>query len=251
MLSGYLNKDQVYEMVMENQYSYPEYKYRGRCFSGEFKNSFHLPALSLPGGDLGELAILQSTALTFGFEIDMNKATEVLFQLTCGNEHLTSLSAKDELATCDYFRHLAANIASYNLDKPSLDMLYKLYATLLPDFNIPSDRSHSHEHAVIIFESSQGLYPQYTFESYEGTYESHLLIFHKTLVDLRHRELAKKFVDKKIVELYGGLDVDYLYEVLSDTTEVHLYETVRRIDTKLPIFTVSVDEKQKIIVNQL
>lgn len=251
MVNGYLSKEQVYEIVSENQYSFPEFKFRGRCFSGEFKNSFHLPALALPGGDLGELAILLSTAVSYGFEININKAAEELFQLTGGNEHLSSSIAKSELSSCAYFKHLFSNTASYNLNEESLEIFYKQVKHFLPDFQVPKDRSYTHEHAVLILEASQGLYPQYTLETYEGSFESRILVFHKTLVDLRHKELSRKLVEKKIVTLYDDLDADYLYEVLSETAETHLYETIRFIDPKLPIYSVTIDAEGDISVELL
>ena len=251
MVRGYLSSEQVYEIVSENRYSFPDFKFRGRCFSGEFKNSFHLPALALPGGDLGELAILQATAMTYGFELDLNKAAEELFQLTGGNEHLTTLTAKSELSSCRYFKHLFSDTASYNLDEKSLEVFYAETKKILPDFQIPEERSYTHEHAVLILEASQGLYPQYTFETYEGTFESRILVFHKTLIDLRHKELAGKLLEKRIVKLFDNLDEDYLYEVLSEVTENHLYETIRFIDPKLPIYSVAVNEQEDISIKLL
>ncbi len=250
MLSGYLSKDQVYEIVKENQYSICEPKLLGRCFLGEFKNTSDLPALSLPGGDLGELAILLSTAQNYGFEIDLNKAADELFQLTGGNKHLISESAKNELKTCPYFRHIFEDAASYNLDPASLESLLKILKSFVPEFEIPAQRRYIHEHAFLIFESSQGLYPQYSFETMEGSLESRILVLHKTLVDERHKLLAQKLIDNKCVQLYDNLDCDYLYEVLSETTEVHMYETVRFIDPKLPIYSVKINEKQDISIEQ-
>ncbi|CAN5163376.1 hypothetical protein BH09PAT2_BH09PAT2_10740 [soil metagenome] len=251
MIGQYLTNDQVHEIVSENQYSIPEHKYRGRCFSGEFKNSFHLPALALPGGDLGQLAILLSAAVGYGFEIDMNKAAGELFQLTQGNEHLSNSTAKFELNNCAYFQHLVKNASSYNLDPPSLELLQAQIQKIVPGFEAKNKHTHSHEHALLILESSQGLYPQYTFETYQGTTESRVLIFHKTLVDLRHKVLAKMLVEKQIVTLYEDLDEDYLYEVLSETAELHLFETTNFIDPKLPIYTAKIDKEQNISIKLL
>ncbi len=251
MVSRYLNSDQVYTLVSENLYSFPEYKFQGRCFSGEFKNSFHLPALSIPGGDWGELAILLAAADTYGFEIDINKAAQELFQLSGGNKHLLTQDAKNELSTCDHLRHMFENMASYNLKQSSLDLLYGEIRQLIPDFHIPKKRRHVYEHALLIFEASQGLYPQYSFETYDGSFEARVLVFHKTLVDLRHRELSSKLLGKKIVTLYDDLDADYLYQVISEITEIHLYETMHFIDPDIPLFLVKVNADQDITVSLL
>lgn len=251
MLSSYLSQEQVYEIVNENRYPISEPKLRGRCFSGEFKNEKNLPGLSLPGGDLGQLVILFSTAQNYGFEIDMNKAAGELFQLAGGNEHLHTSSAKSELKNCSYFKHLFEDVASYNLGTDFLPNFADLITSVVPFFETPKNRNYLHEHAVLLFESSQGLYPQYTFKTYEGTFDSRILILHKTLVDERHRILSQKLLESKSVTLYDNLEADYLYEVLSETMEMHLYETVRFIDSKLPIYSVKVSEDNDITINQL
>lgn len=251
MLSSYLSREQVYEIANENRYAISEPKLRGRCFSGEFRNEKNLPALSLPGGDLGQLSILFSTAQNYGFEIDMNKAAGELFQLTGGNEHLNTVSAKSELKNCSYFKHFFEDIASYNLEPDFLPNFEDVITSVVPTFERPKNRNYLHEHAVLIFESSEGLYPQYTYETYDGTFDSRILILHKTLVDERHRLLSQKLLDSKSVTLYDNLDADYLYEVLSETLENHLYETIRFIDSKLPIYSVKVSDNNDITINQL
>jgi hypothetical protein len=57
-------------------------------------------------------------------------------------------------------------------------------------------------------------------------------------VNERHRLIAKKLIEERAVKFFPDCDEEYLFEALSETTENHLFETLKRLASGLPIFEV-------------
>ena len=98
---------------------------------------------------------------------------------------------------------------------------------------------------------NRSIWPQFSIETPEGRKDIHILIYHKTFADKRRKAYSSLLFKEKILKLYEGLDEEYLYEVLSETMDNHLYITTNHIDPTLPIFSANFDEKGKCVVLQL
>lgn len=251
-----LNKDQVYELVSDNLYSVPENsRYISRDISGRYYNTSGLPALALPGGDLGELAVLYGTARSFGFEINHEKALQVLIELIGGVQNFSLVNEKS-FKQDDAYRHFYLNYIKnepeiFSLDRQDIDYLEKQRSYLMKKGARETIFTNKpHESAVIILKGSCGIYPQYEIKLEGGQVKVQIYIYHQTFINLRRKIFAKELVAKQAVTLFEGCDEEYLYQVLSDTAENHLFETLKKEAAGLPLFQVIVDN-DKIKVEEI
>ena len=236
MSTKYLSDRDVEEFVIHNRYSLSGDEFEARCFSSDYPNIPTTPGLAIPGGDVGELAILLAAANSHGFNVNLSKAIEALFKLTGQNKQLHMESANHKLNRCMHTKYMLENAASYNLNPTDIDALKHTMSKWDKNY-IEIDFSYSFsERAAIIFEATKSLYPQYLFKT--QYWQSHVGVFilHKSCVDKRHKLFSEMLVQEKAVELSNGLDSDYVYDALSENTDIHFFETLRRIDPQLPIF---------------
>jgi hypothetical protein len=217
-MSPRLTSDQIEELVSNNLYTYKGNPYIARCFHSDYANSPNLPALSLPGGDIGEIAILIAASLTAGFTINLGKAVNTLYEL----------------------------IEAYDIDQKAQNELVELKKTLGPSGKSKSTYTQSELNACVMIEADYGLFPHYAFNSTEGGMNANILIFQKTFINRRHRKLCKLWVANGSVELFAGLDSDYLYEIISEITENHLFQTLKLSYSNLPLYFASVSPDKKI-----
>ncbi len=249
-MKTYLNNSQVEELTRANLYTYTGNPYKARCFSADYSNNPNLPALSIPGGDIGELAILISASITYGFELNVTKATTTLLSLIEGKENATFNYLKEHtIDSCIYLNHLLESASDYGIDEQGIHDLLKATKILGLSEGFKPSEKEDYENACIIIEAEYGLFPNYTFDSGEGRLNAKVLLFNKTYIDRRHTELSKLLVKNNAVKLFAGLDESYLYQILSETAETHLFETLKKRDTALPIYAVSVLPSGKISIN--
>ncbi len=241
-----LTTDQIQELVSRNRYPVdPSKKFLSRCIDGRYKNEEDLQALAFPGADVGELALLLAMANVYGCKIDLEKASKCLIELVGGEKnfsmHTDHHGDKNKTASgCGHFQQINLNPKAYSLKKDQLNAIQKK----IDDFKrkktpeIVLEGEHL-EGAVLIVSGNFGVFPRFKFKTERAVEEVEVFVYHQTLVDARHKALAKKLFDDNAVELVQGCDAEYLYEVLSETAENHMMETVKRLAKDLPIYQVN------------
>ncbi len=248
-MKTYLTDSQVEELINNNLYHYAGNIFRARCFSADYSNSPELPVLSMPGGDIGQIAILIAASSTYGFELNITPAVNILLKLTEGKENSTFKALKEHpLELCHYVYSLLKHSNDYGLDEQGKIELLRVSEGLgLPkEFNLLE--SENHENACVIIEAEDGLLPNYTFDSGYGVLNAKILVFHKTYIDKRNRELCNLWVKNDAVKMFSGLDADYLYQIMSEMTELHLFQTLKLRDPQLPLYSASVLPNNKVSV---
>lgn len=230
-----LDKHEISQLIFENKYSIdPSRKYISRCINGRYEEGVGLPALTLPGGDVGQLAIFYAAANTFGYAIDHAKALRVLLEVIGG---VTNFSL------CGHYRELEKHPELYNITEEDKKILDSQIATLSADGSKETVLHGAHsEGAMIIVRGSYGIYPRYEIENGRGRTLIEIFTFHQSLVDERHRLLSKKLIEFGAVTLPEGCDEEYLYDALSETVETLLFETAKRLARGLPIYNVDFTE---------
>ncbi len=242
-----LNKDQVYELVTNTIYVPQEKeKYRSRCISGRYTNHPKLPALAIPGGDIGELALLYAAATAYSFEIDYKKAFKVIADIVGGVEHLSYH------IPCSHITEVIKEPLAYSLQPDQLvtlteqlDEIKKAHAN---EFESPANHM---EGAVLMIKGEFGVLPHSVVKTELADAGVQVYIYHRTLGDQRRRLIAQKLLEEKAVTLLDGLDEEYLYEVLTDTGDTHLFETIKRIASGLPMFLVDITSPSHIKIEEL
>lgn len=262
MMNGLkLSKEYIEDFVYTNKYLInPSQKFLSRCIEGGYLNDKHIHPLSIAGADTGDLAILYATANMYGFEINENKAYKTFLEIIGGPANFSfhshhKATANHSAVGCAHMSQIKLHPEVYSLDTAQIELIAKqshdaekkgAQETIL--------KGNSQEGAVIQIQGEWGIYPQYHVKTSESTMPIQVFIFHKTQTDERHRALAKKLVENKAVKLFANLDEEYLYEVLSSTTEDHFFETIKRVAVGLPIFdvifknngSVAIEERDKI-----
>ncbi len=329
-----LNKKQVVDLIFENRYPVSGNKFLSRCIDGRYNRQFKnknsklkvgeiLPALAIPGADLGELALILATANAFGFEVEREKAFETLVELVGGEENfhfhtddhhlingarhrvsptnlvdsvthesLSPLRGSAEntpqsasrgdpshfvtpnkfvhleenfdspslksLNGCGHWKQLQSDPAAYHLESDDIKFINSILKTIVAKIEKPVVLEGEHqEGAILLVKGDFGIYPRYTILSGSDEddknipVEVQVFVYHQSLANKRHRELAKKLVEKKAVKLYPGCDEEYLYQVLSDEAENHLFETAKRLAKGLPLFRVEFKEEGEFVVEEM
>jgi hypothetical protein len=153
---------------------------------------------------------------------------------------------------CGHFGQILKDFVAYNLQKKDVEFLEEKLKFLQKNNVLPVILEGDHnEGAVLIVKGSFGVYPRFMIETDEGEKEVSVFVYQQTLVDERHRILAKKLIEDKAVKLFDNLDEEYLYEVLSEEGEIHLLETVSRLASDLPLYEVVFDHSGRLSLKSL
>jgi hypothetical protein len=241
-MTKYLTIEQIEELVRNNIYEIPKKKYQSRCSTGQISNDINMPALALPGGDVGEIAILYSASKQYGFECNLEMSVLLLNKIvgkgkSNENKHLQISIAED----CKYLHFLSEDPERYSLSK---DMVSELFshieqAELLKTLLKKGNRGQV-ENACLIVQGNKGVLPQYLFENYSQNFAASVLIYHKSLINERRKAFIHSLYYHKAVKLPSNLDEEYLYEILSDVAEDHFYSYISQLDFNLPIYSVQI-----------
>lgn len=243
-----LSKEQISDLVQSNKYRIDEKnKFISRCVDGRYPDDKDLPALAIPGADAGEVALIMAAANIYGLEVNYDKTFESLTDVIGGvknfNFHSDNHAGhKVPAAGCGHMKQINLDSAAYHLNKDQTDFLNNLLIKAKKKGARETVLTGEHlEGAVLQLKGRYGVYPQYFFDTANGEAMAQTFIFHGTLVNERHRVLANTLLRNEAVKLFTGMDEEYLYEVLSEVTDEHLFETLRRLAKGLPIYLVEFD----------
>lgn len=243
------SNEQVAEIVQANKYPVDaKSAYLSRCIDGRYSDRNNLPPLALAGADLGELALIKSAGNIYGFEVDLKKTYQVLVELLGGinNFQMHTDSHGDPkiaAAGCGHLKQMKLDPGAYHLTQEDVLTLSEIAedAKKKGATEVKLEGDHI-EGAVLQVVGNYSVKTRYFLQSDSGTREVEIFVFHETLVNKRHKALAKALIQTAAVRMVNGLDAEYLSEVLSETTEDHLMETAKRLAKGLPIYLATFAE---------
>lgn len=166
------------------------------------------------------------------FILSKEQVQEVVFSNRYRLDDTSSLSVLDELVL------LTATGESYGFEvdrKKSAKIINEV-------FNIqkkPPRLNKQYEGAVLQVRGVYSVNPLFSVRTERGNIKGEMFVFHETFTNNKHKILAKKLIENKAVKLFPGCDEEYLYEVLSEVTESHLFETLKRLASGLSMFQVN------------
>ncbi|GAB4219662.1 MAG: hypothetical protein Fur009_6860 [Candidatus Microgenomates bacterium] len=245
-----LTNKQLQELILENRYKLnPKTKFLSRCIDGRYENKNSLPALAIPGADVGELALIFATANSFGFDVDREKTYQSLLEVIGGEEnfqyHSDHHGDKNIPASgCGHFKQIKLDLKAYDLNQDDLDFLEKKLIEIKKNKlakEVILEGDHI-EVAILQVTGNWGVYPRYTLKTDEKSREIEVFVFHQSLVNERHRAIVKALIGNQAISFRNGEDEEWLYEVLSDELDNHLFETIKRLAPTLPIFNVKFND---------
>lgn len=240
-----LSKEEAYEIVQANKYEVGDNRLVSRCIDGRYADSHKLAPLGLAGADVGELALIQAAGNTYGFEVNAKKAYEVLTHVVGGVKNIqmhtdTHADKRVPAGGCGHFTQMKLDPGAYHLTPEDVLKISEIAQDAKKKGAVENVLQGDHlEGAVVQVKGPFSVKTRYFLETGAGTREVEVFVFHESLVNNRHRILAEKLIEKKAVTLMTGQDAEYLYEVLSETTEDHLMETARRLAKGLPIYLIN------------
>lgn len=242
-----LDEQQVNEFIRGNRYKVDEEnKFLSRCIDGRYGNSNDLSPLAIAGADAGQLSLIFAAANIFGFEVDREKVCESLVEVVGGEKNLrmhTDNHSQGLMGGCGYIQQVKTNPKGYNLEKEDVDFVSQKMEEAKKNGAQEAVLEGEHlEGAVVLVRGDWSLKTRHFFETTQGKVLSQIFIFQETLVNERHKVLVKKLLEKKALDTLKKDDKDYLYMILSETSEAHLFETIRKLAKGLTIFEVKFDE---------
>lgn len=241
-----LNQEQISKLILANKYPVDEKNhFLSRCIDGRYSNEKNLPALAIPGADAGELALILATANVCGLEIDRRKAFQSLINTVGGVKNLrfhtdSHADSKVICGGCGYVREIKADPQAFNLLKEDIDFILQQAEEAKKKGAQEVLLLGNHEEGAVL--TVRGPYGLYTQDHNNGVNVSQVFVFHDSLVSSRHRVLAKNLIQEKAIKTLTAEDQDYLFTILSETTEDHLFEIAKRLAKDLPLYAVNFDQ---------
>lgn len=248
-----LSKEQIYQVVKTNRYSISQLNLDlCRCIDGRYQNDLTLPPLTIPGADIGQLAIIFAAANKFGFFVDRERVVEAMveFLKTPANFHFhTDEHADPKILAggCGYFKVLKKDPTKFFLNPKEIKFIEEKLGQLKKrgarSVTLKGDHN---EGAVVIIKGEGGILPRFKIDLLVGkkkkTVGGSVFVFQQTLFNRRQKKLAKKLLAKKAVKLFSGFDEKDLALAMIKTGKNHLLETVSQLAKDLPIYQVIFDQ---------
>lgn len=185
--------------------------------------------ITLPGGLLGELAIFLSAGEQYGFGVDGVKTWEVL----------STLSSNERQLRTPFFDHIVSHPEEFFIIPHAsfLSQIAQSFKALYTDSQYPNG-------AVLIMQGDDTISLPLQVEVEVSDIIVYPFVFHHIFVNEWHRKVCDALVEKRAVTLLDGQDTEYLYEVVSDTTDTFLFEDMRFSAPTLPIYSVTLSSDE-------
>lgn len=248
MAQSFFNHNQLSQLIFEHRRKIKSDNLSCSCLDNYLETETKT-SLFIPGGDLGQIAIIFSAANSFGFKIDKEKFLLIYFQFLKGEKNFY---LEDY---CHYFHLIKKQPEKFQLKKTDLEFLETVSNKIKKNPSLSVFQKENQPNGIIIIKG-EGTIPSQSFlkiKTIEGekTIEVFLLVFHQTLFEERQKNLSKKLFQEKIVKLYPGLDEEYLKMALIDTGENHFYEYINYYTKNLPLYRVNFHAGLKFEINDL
>lgn len=237
------------ELLSHNRYTINLGKtFISRDICGKYTNQIDLPALSIPGGDLGELLVILAAANSYGYEVDLNTYLNTFIDLIGGEEYFSYHNEGNSHSnlsntSCRYIKQIYEHFSDYALTQDNITAVDQKLSIIKTNHHMAYPQVNDvSEEAVLIINGPYGVYPRFSFQTDNGMVSGSLYIFHRSLSDTRHKLLAKKLFENNAVKLFDGCDEEYLYHTLTETMDTHFFQTISTVTKNLPIYTITFHE---------
>ncbi len=265
-----LDKNQINELILINKYKIdPNSKFISRCIDGRYDKEFRIKnlelrmskrqllALAIPGADAGEMALVFATVNNYGLEMDMEKVWQTLVKVVGGEKNLrfhtdSHADANKILAGCGHIKQINLDPKAYNLEPNQINFIQTKFQKAKERGAKETVLHGEHnEGAVVMIKGNWGIYPQSQMVIAAAERLIQIFIYHQTLVDERHKILAKKLIDNEAIRASFEFNDEYLYQALSETGENHLMETVKRLAKGLPIYQITFKDNGEFKIGEM
>lgn len=252
----FLTPPQIEDFVNESKYEFDqELGYLSRCIDGRYEMQDGLEPLAKPGADIGDLMMMLSANTQYALNLTPDAIFDVLLNTVGGKENLRihtdshSCHDKDEKVQClgcGHFKQASLDPAAYGLEKEDIDFIFGALQKLKKE-NVKNDildGDHSEKAVIVLKSHDYSIFPKVKIKGVETA----CFVYHKTLDDKRRRLIAQNLIphiksDKEINE-------EYIYEILTSTSDQQLFETVARLAPEYPIYNVEIDGEGEVLIKE-
>lgn len=255
MKNNILSLTQIIEFVFQNKYEFDSNApILSRCIDGRYNESIeNLEPLAKPGADIGELMMLCAANNQYALNLTYDQIYKIFIQ-TIGKENLRihtdshfchDKDEKNQCLGCGHFKQGNLDMQAYGLTLEDIDFIYKTLIALKKQ-GIKNDvLEGDHLEKAVVIVNSNKYSIRSMFKSRGEVLE--VFVYHKTLDDLRRKQIAQNLSSVLKNDKY---DSEYLYEILTNTADEQLFETVGRLAKDLPIYKVKIDDNGEIEVEE-
>lgn len=244
-----LSLEELSLLLKENRYPVSKMnRFKSRCVDGRYQNEESLPPQAYPGGDLGLMAAILAAGRSFGFDLDREKAFQTLLDVVSGWKnfgfHSDSHANPEIIASgCGHFSQMRKDPSSYSLEKEDLVFLENMLERVKKEGGeeVVLEGDHK-EIGALLIKGDFSVKPRFKIQTDDGEKKIQVFVFHQSLTDEKIRLLSKKLIENKAVNFRDGENEEFLIHALQETTENHLFETLRRLAKGLPIYEVVFNE---------
>jgi hypothetical protein len=212
-----LDSATVRKFVQKEGYFFPSNPYISRCIDGRYPSGDRLPALAIPGADIGQIVMLFAAANRAHIELDLDDAVNALIDVVGGVENLRIHTDTHKLdggiaAGCGYFAEVQVSPANFGVTKEQVYAIGRKFEQLISEGAEEAILIGDHEEkGVLIVNGGKAVFPNGRF-----------FVFHQTLAAERNREIVERlFPDKQIkrhamtTELEGtkGIFFEHVFKI--------------------------------------
>lgn len=241
----HLSTQTLTQWIATNKYPVGEdRRNEARCIDGRYPKSTVSPApLTIPGADIGQMAILVSAAQTYGFEVDIDRALAVLG--TIGRDLQDAITHLDRTycAGCGHVQLMKKYPTTYHVDPAQLEAVLARFTDQPPQAHV-NTTAHP-ESAVVVIRGSL----KWSVYSQDQTMCAYVV--HKALVDARHVLLSRALIAEGAVSVEAPIimfEPETLYEYLSSVYDEHLMATLAYVAAGLPFYFVTMNDDGSCVV---
>lgn len=235
------NKPMTPEFVKEfvEGHSYPiQNRVMSRCIDGRYPSDESLPALAIPGADIGQVIMLFAAANRMGQKLKMDETFQALFDVVGGIEnvrfHTDDHSDQTKVADgCGYFKYVSEDPDNFGVKEELIKALKIKFEKLNKGAQQVVLSGKHEEQAALVVSGDMGIKPNGKF-----------FVFHETLVDERNKKLVDRLFELEAIEglnYKNGLvekNKQHFMSTLREVTQMHLSLTGEKLAKGKPIFEV-------------
>jgi|SRR3990167_1923788 len=226
-----MTPEQVQGFVEEQ--SYPvQNGVMSRCIDGRYPSDESLPALAIPGADMGQVVMIFDVLNQIkkqNIHVDPENVFNALIEVVGGVENIrfhTDSHGKEKGvgAGCGYFARVKEDPSHFGVTPEQVVLIEEKFSDFLKNGATEVELQGEHEEkGALIINGYKGVYPRGNF-----------FIFQKTLVEQRNRKIADTLFKRRQIVAHGFLGK------LNEVSQVHLLKikTLLTKDKPIPTFNV-------------
>ncbi len=216
-----LTKSQLREFIKTNAFEINKAQPGVGCI--EF--SQNPKKVAFPGGDIGIISLFLSSATIYGFDLKRQEFLK-MYQ----KETVSPLSCEKD---CFYTKNIISNPERFFLQRSDIEFLKEIQKKCLLE-----KAQKQKEEVFFLIKGNAFVYQKFKIRENERTKTVFALAINIDTTTNFVKKICKQAFEEKIITLRFGLDIEYLSEVVLETLENHLWQSVVNHYKGIPIYQV-------------